>query len=71
MRDLMIVKNLHCWEMKYAYSDWLKEWRVTFTLKAFPEVPVGWGAGDRGSFFEGFSTDSFLQNFNQQSPSRF
>ncbi len=71
MRDLMIVKDLHCWEMKYVYSDWLKEWRLSFTLKAFPEVPVGWGAGDRGYFFEGFSTDSFMQNFNQQSPSRF
>lgn len=67
MRDLTVVKDLHCWETRFTYSDWRKEWRLSFTLKAFPGQPVGWGAGENGSFFEGLPTPNYLQ----QSPSRY
>jgi hypothetical protein len=71
MRDLMVVKDLHCWEMKFVYSDWRREWRLSFTLIAFPDQPVGWGAGENGYFFEGFSEDTLTKGFNQPSPSRY
>jgi hypothetical protein len=71
MRDLTIVKDLHCWEMSYAYSDWLKQWTLTFTLKAFPGQPVGWGAGDRGYFWNGPSPESYLDSYDQPSPARY
>jgi|GEM_PF-711827 len=71
LRDLSFVKNLHCWEMRFTYSDWRKEWRVSFTLNAFPSQPVGWGAGERGYFFEGYSPDRFLNQFRQSSPGRY
>jgi LPS-assembly protein len=71
LRDLTFVKDLHCWESRFVYSDWRKEWRLSFTLKAFPQQPVGWGAGQRGYFFEGFSPDRFMQQFDQPSPTRY
>jgi len=71
LRDLTFVKDLHCWETRFVYSDWRKEWRLSFTLKAFPEQPVGWGAGERGYFLEGFSTDKLLNDFRQPSPRRY
>ena len=67
MRDLTVEKDLHCWSMRFTYSDWRQEWRISFTLKAFPDQPVGWGAGENGSFFEGLPLPDYLQ----QSPTRY
>lgn len=53
VRDIMVVKDLHCWEMKYTYSDYRKEFSLVFTLKALPEEPLGFATG-RGFYFEGF-----------------
>ena len=51
VRDIMLIKQLHCWEMKYAYSDYRKEFSFTFSLKALPNDPVGF-AGGRGFYFD-------------------
>ncbi|MDI6731865.1 MAG: LptA/OstA family protein [Candidatus Margulisbacteria bacterium] len=56
VRDIMIVKDLHCWELKYTYSDWLKQFSLTFTLKAVPDQPIGYAAG-RGLYFDGFERE--------------
>ena len=66
LRDLMIVKDLHCWEAKFMYSDYRKEWSITFTLKAFPEMPIGW-ATYQGFYFEGFNKEELLK----ESPRRY
>ncbi|MBI5078913.1 hypothetical protein HZB08_02705 [Candidatus Saganbacteria bacterium] len=56
VRDIMITKDLHCWEMKYTYSDYRKEFSLVFSLKAFPEEPVGFSTG-RGFYYEGFDRE--------------
>ncbi|MCX5748824.1 MAG: hypothetical protein NTZ10_01070 [Candidatus Saganbacteria bacterium] len=53
LQDAEIVKDLHCWELKYTWSDFRKEFRIMLTLKAFPDQPVGYGSGSRGFFMEG------------------
>ena len=53
VRDIMIVKDLHCWELRYQYSDFRKEFSFAFSLKALPDEPVGISPG-RGFYFEGF-----------------
>ncbi len=54
MQEASVVKDLHCWEGKFSWSEFRKEYRVTFTLKAFPDVPVGYASGNQGLFIEGF-----------------
>ncbi|KPJ68817.1 hypothetical protein AMJ44_05350 [candidate division WOR-1 bacterium DG_54_3] len=56
VRDIMIIKDLHCWELKYTYSDYRKEFSFTFSLKALPEEPVGISTG-RGFYMEGFEEE--------------
>jgi hypothetical protein len=56
VRDIMIVKDLHCWELKYSYSDWRKEFSLTFTLKAVPDQPVGYASG-KDLYFDGFDRE--------------
>ncbi|MFH0887332.1 MAG: hypothetical protein V1843_04115 [bacterium] len=58
LRDLEAIKDLHCWEMSFVYSEFLKESRVTFSLKAFPEQSATFVAGGRGFNIEGLHTES-------------
>jgi hypothetical protein len=53
VRDIMAVKDLHCWEIRYTYSDYRKEFSLTFSLKALPGEPVGFASG-RGFYYDGF-----------------
>ena len=53
MQEASIVKDLHCWETKFTWSEFRKEYKVVFTLKAFPERPVGYASGNQGFFIEG------------------
>ncbi|MEA3493789.1 MAG: hypothetical protein U9R38_05330 [Candidatus Margulisiibacteriota bacterium] len=53
VRDIMVVKDLHCWEMKYTYSDFRKEFSFSFSLKALPDEPFGVSSG-RGFYYDGF-----------------
>ena len=53
VRDIMLVKDLHCWELKYTYSDYRKEFSLVFSLKAMPDEPVGMSTG-RGFYIESF-----------------
>ena len=69
LRDLSVIKDLHCWEAKFTYSSWRQEYIVTLMLKAFPSMPVGWASGERGFFLEGF--DMRKERFYQPSPSRY
>jgi len=68
LRDLAVAKDLHCWEAMFTYNDYLKEFRFTMSLKAFPEYPFTMAARDSGYYFE-----SFLNNmrFEQPSPRRY
>ena len=58
MRDLMVVKDLHCWEARFTYSDFRKEFRLSFLLKALPSEPVGFVTGSQGFLFEGFQQEA-------------
>jgi hypothetical protein len=67
--DLSVVKDLHCWEIKYTYSDYRKEFSFTFTLKAFPDAPVGY-AGGKGFYFDSFEK-ALNQEVQGESPARY
>ncbi|MBI5701698.1 hypothetical protein HZC34_07675 [Candidatus Saganbacteria bacterium] len=68
LRDIMIAKDLHCWEISYTYSDYRKEIAMMFTLKAFPGDPIGYKTG-RGFYFDTF--DKALKEQTQmESPKR-
>lgn len=68
LRDLGVVKDLHCWEAVFTYNDFRKEYRFGMTLKAFPAYPLSYVAGEAGNYF-----DSFMNNmhFEQESPRRY
>ena len=68
LRDLAIVKDLHCWEAVFTYNDYLKEYRFGMTLKAFPQFPISYVSSDNGNYF-----NSFMDNmhFEQASPARY
>jgi len=68
LRDLAIVKDLHCWEAVFTYNDYLKEFRFGMTLKAFPQFPLSYVSSDNGNYF-----NSFMDNmhFEQESPRRY
>jgi len=53
VRDIMVVKDLHCWELSYRYSELNKEYSLTFSLKAMPDDPIGMSSG-RGFYIESF-----------------
>lgn len=63
VRDIMLVKDLHCWELKYTYSDLRKEFGLTISLKALPDEPVGVSSG-RGFYYEGFEKE--FKKFKQE-----
>jgi len=66
IRDLAITKDLHCWESTFAYSDFRKEFRISFKIKAFPSQPIGYVTGNQGTYFDGFFKDQSLQGLLQQ-----
>lgn len=68
LRDLAIVKDLHCWEAVFSYNDYLKEYRFGLTLKAFPQFPLSYVSSENGNYF-----NSFMDNmhFEQESPRRY
>jgi hypothetical protein len=59
VRDIMLVKELHCWELKYTYSDLRKDFSVSFSLKALPQEPVGISTS------RGFYIDSFEKEYEK------
>ena len=67
--DFSAVKDLHCWEVKYTYSDYRKEFSVIFTLKALPGEPIGYAEG-RGFYFDSFEK-SLKEEFTGESPVRY
>jgi len=52
LRDIMVVKDLHCWQLTYTYSDYRKEFSLKVSLDAFPSDPVGFATG-KGFNYEG------------------
>jgi LPS-assembly protein len=68
LRDLAIVKDLHCWEAVFTYNDYLKEYRFGMSLKAFPEYPISYIAGQGGNYFNSFMNN---MHFEQDSPRRY
>jgi hypothetical protein len=56
VRDIMVTRDLHCWEMKFTYSDYRKEFSFSFNLKAMPGEPVGFAPG-RGFYYDGFERE--------------
>ena len=69
LRDLMIIKDLHCWEVKYTYSDYKKEYAIMFTLKALPNEPFGYTEG-RGFYFDSFEK-ALKEETSNESPQRY
>jgi len=53
LQDAEIIKDLHCWEARFTWSQLRREYKFYFSLKAFPNMPFGFGTGDSGIFFEG------------------
>ena len=70
IRDIMIIKDLHCWEIKYTYSDYRKEVTMMFTLKAFPGDPLGYNTG-KGFYFDSFDKAIKEQVGGDTSPVRY
>ena len=58
MQEVSAVKDLHCWECKFTWSEFRREYRLTFVLKAFPEMPIGYASGNQGFFIEGLMNKS-------------
>lgn len=56
VRDIMIAKKLHCWELQGNYNDYLKQLSFSFSLTALPDEPIGFSSG-RGLYFEGFEKE--------------
>lgn len=69
LKDIMIKKDLHCWDVTYTYSDYRKEFTLVFTLKAFPGDPIGYGQG-RGFYFDSFEK-ALKSETNAPSPARY
>jgi hypothetical protein len=59
VRDIMVTKDLHCWQMIFTYSDYRKEMSFAFSLKAMPDEPFGFSSG------RGFYMDAFQKEFNE------
>ena len=70
MRELEVNKDLHCWDLKATYSDFLREWRITFVLKAFPEQPVTFISGGGGVGVEGLKDIGGIGEIGGTSPVR-
>jgi hypothetical protein len=68
LRDLAIVKDLHCWEAVFTYNDYLKEYRFGMTLKAFPQFPFSYVSSENGNYFNSFMNN---MHFEQESPRRY
>jgi hypothetical protein len=68
LRDLAIVKDLHCWEAVFTYNDYMKEFRFGMTLKAFPQFPISYVSSENGNYFNSFMDN---MNFEQASPARY
>jgi hypothetical protein len=68
LRNLAVVKDLHCWEASVSYDDYLKEWRFVMSLKAFPAYPVSYVTGAGGNYFNSFMNN---MHFEQESPKRY
>lgn len=68
LRNIAIVKDLHCWEATFSYSDYMKEWRFGMSLKAFPSYPLSYVAGPGGNYFNSFMNN---MHFEQESPRRY
>lgn len=68
LRDLAIVKDLHCWEAVFSYNDYLKEYRFGMTLKAFPQFPLSYVSSENGNYFNSFMNN---MHFEQESPRRY
>ncbi|MFH1386788.1 MAG: hypothetical protein ABIH50_03880 [bacterium] len=62
VRDIMMTKDLHCFEMRLAYSDYTKNMSVTFSLKAIPGEPVSFDSS------RGFSYDGIERGLQQINP---
>lgn len=56
VRDIMVIKQLHCWELQYAYNDFRKEYSFMLSLKALPNEPIGLSTG-RGFYVEGLEKE--------------
>lgn len=54
-QEVSIIKDLHCWDASFSWSDFRKEFKVTFTLKAFPDRPIGFATGSQGFMLEGMN----------------
>ncbi|KAF0133887.1 MAG: hypothetical protein FD145_999 [Candidatus Saganbacteria bacterium] len=69
LQEISVLKDLHCWDIKYSYSDFRREFSMTFTLKAFPGDPIGYSQ-NKGFQFESLEK-SLKEEFQGASPSRY
>jgi len=70
--DIMVEKDLHCWDLKCTYSDYRKEFAIVFTIKAMPGEQVGY-AGNRGFYFDALekALGDVKGEFQNASPQRY
>ncbi len=58
LTEASIIKDLHCWEARYTWSDARKEFRIAFALKAMPDSPLGYASQNNGFFVEGIKNEN-------------
>ncbi len=64
LQTITLVKDLHERLIAFSYSDALKEYKIIFTIKAFPEDPVGFSTNKNEAFkFEGLLNNSSVERF--------
>lgn len=68
IRDVAVVKDLHCWEATFTYNDYMKEFTFGMSIKAFPQYPVSFTENPNGNYFNSFMDN---MNFEQESPRRY
>jgi len=64
LKTLSLVKDLHCREMKIGYSEDIREWRFTYTIKAFPSDSIGFKTNKNEPFqMQGILDDKGTDRF--------
>lgn len=63
LEDIIITKDLHCQQLSFAYNRLRKEYRLTFSIKAFPDMPFGFYTGKEGFQIEGFMNNESIRRY--------
>ena len=61
--DFIVTKDFHCQKLSVGYNRLRKEYKLTFVVKAFPGMPLGFATGKEGFQFEGFMRKEGIRRY--------